>query len=423
MKIGEAVGVAIATFGLLVLSGLSVSSVNAGGTFTVRNCQGPSPYQTIQSAVNAAEASGGGNVNVCPGTYPEQVTITSQLNLQGIQSGTMDAAIITPPNSGVVANAPDLNSGSSTNTVAAQLYVKNVTHGNVNVSNLVVDGSGTNGNGLNSCNTDLVGVLFQDSSGSIEGVTTRNQILGSAPLMPALGGCQDGLGIWVQSDSAKANTHVEVESCSVHDFQKNAMEVDGAGTQMQIEGNSVVGAGPTPIIAQNGIQVSNQAQAQVKNNLVIDLDYSQTSTFASGILVDGSSNVQVQQNNVGNVQEAIVFATDPTFGGPADHGQAQQNFISATSSFGDAIDMCSNNDQANNNNIFQANGESAIHFDAACGSGNNNHANGNTITEANVGILKDTGTTGNNADGNNFFGVVTTEVDPPSSVRLPSPHQ
>jgi len=419
--------IAIAAAGFIALIGRSVTPASAGGNFTVGSCPGGT-YPTIQDGVNAAQAAGGGNVNVCPGTYPEQVTITGQVNLQGIQSGTMDAAVIVPPSGGLVANATDFY---SSNSVAAQLFVKDVTQGNANVSNLVVDGSGTAGNGINSCSLDPVGIFYQNSSGTINGVTARNQVPGSAPVNTApLGGCQTGLGIWIQSASAQANTQVQVQNSSIHDFAKNAMEVDGAGTKVQVQNNSVVGAGPTTVVAQNGIQIDELAQGQVKNNLVIDLDYTNPAgpvsgdTFATGILIIGSSNIQVQQNNVGNVQEAIFFGTDPSFGGSGDHGQAQQNVIAATSIDGDAIDLCSNNDSANNNSIFEANGESAIHFDSLCGStGNDDQAKGNTITEADVGVLSDVGTTMDQATGNNFFGVVATATDPAASSHVPSPHK
>src|SRR5258708_31341805 len=59
-------------------------------------------FSTIQSAVSTVAA--GSNVNVCPGTYPEQVVITEPLTLTGVTDGTGDAAVITLPSGGLVAN-------------------------------------------------------------------------------------------------------------------------------------------------------------------------------------------------------------------------------------------------------------------------------------------------------------------------------
>jgi hypothetical protein len=88
---------------------------------------------------------------------------------------------------------------------------------------------------------------------------------------------------------------------------------------------------------------------------------------------------------------------------------------------GDAIDLCSNDGQADNNKIFAANGEAAVRFDAGCGgangvapTGNNNQADDNTINEALLGILTDSGAISNQANGSNFFNVVTTN-DPSQS--------
>ena len=81
-------------------------------TVVVGSCK-PSltSFSTIQAAVNAAPA--GSNIDVCPGTYPEQVTITSKsLTLVGIVAGTNDAAVLTPPSGGLVINATDIGGGT-----------------------------------------------------------------------------------------------------------------------------------------------------------------------------------------------------------------------------------------------------------------------------------------------------------------------
>src|SRR5271154_3756493 len=50
------------------------------------SCANPG-FNTIQAAVNAAPS--GASINVCPGTYTEQVAITKSLNLVGIGSPTI----------------------------------------------------------------------------------------------------------------------------------------------------------------------------------------------------------------------------------------------------------------------------------------------------------------------------------------------
>src|SRR5271154_1139769 len=58
---------------------------------TVGTCEPGNQYPTIQAAVNAATP--GSTVNICPGTYTEQVLITKNLHLVGVASGTKHAAV------------------------------------------------------------------------------------------------------------------------------------------------------------------------------------------------------------------------------------------------------------------------------------------------------------------------------------------
>jgi hypothetical protein len=89
------------------------------------------------------------------------------------------------------------------------------------------------------------------------------------------------------------------------------MTIDGPSTTADVSGNTVNGAGRdaflSPIIAQNGIQVSRGASAQVRNNIVTGNSYT-GSSFASsgGILIFGGcgdplvTGVQVMGNTLFN---------------------------------------------------------------------------------------------------------------------------
>jgi pectin methylesterase-like acyl-CoA thioesterase len=63
-------------------------------TLTAGNCP-RGAFATIQSAVDTANP--GDTVQVCPGFYPEQVTITKPLTVKGIAVANADAAVILPP--------------------------------------------------------------------------------------------------------------------------------------------------------------------------------------------------------------------------------------------------------------------------------------------------------------------------------------
>jgi hypothetical protein len=359
----------------------------------VGTCLGASPYATIQSAVTAAPS--GGTVLVCPGTYPEQVTITQPLTLKGIQVGNNDAAVVTSPAGGVVINTTNFTHGWP---AAGQVLVQNTTA--VNISNLTVDGSG---NELPTCTpvltTYLIGIYYQNASGTVNSVATRNQITN---------GCW-GIGIYVETEGS-ATANFEIFNASVHSYSSVGIVTNQPGTTASIVGNSVVGLGPTSPIYQYGIQVGFGAKGDVEGNTVID-HFGPSGGF--GIVIFYSSGAKVANNTVGNSTYGIGTESEP--GAPADHTTIVGNTILAThnegytSDVGDAIDACSNSNLIIGNTIY-ASDESGIHLDSTCGSsGNNNVVKQNMLNEACAGILEDPVTTGNLVTpGNLFFNDVST---------------
>ena len=228
---------------VLLFAACSLAQRAHAAPLIVGTCMSGTEFTTISAAVAAAPA--GSTIHVCPGTYPEQVTIsTSNLTLVGVESGTSDAAVVVPPSGGVVANATDIFG----NSVAAQIFVQNAT--GVTIARLTVDGSA---NGLSGCATNLDGIYFQNSSGTVTDSAIRNQILAPADL-----GCQVGLAIIVESNTGAPA--VTVSSNSIHNYQKNGITADGLGNgsggpSATVTGNTVIGIGPNPSIAQNGIQI------------------------------------------------------------------------------------------------------------------------------------------------------------------------
>ena len=85
----------------------SLGQITHASTLVVGTCKPGTSFSKIQLAVNAA--SPGSTIDVCPGTYPEQVTIAESLTLQGVVSANSARPVITVPAGGfkVVTNVFD----------------------------------------------------------------------------------------------------------------------------------------------------------------------------------------------------------------------------------------------------------------------------------------------------------------------------
>ena len=386
---------------ILAALSLAVAVVPASlhaATLYVGSCGSPNK-PTIQAAVNASSQYD--TVLVCPGTYPEQVTITKNLTLQGLVVGTAGQVVITPPAAGVATNTADLYPGGL--PVAAQVLVQNARQ--VVLNNITVDGAG---NGINGCAPDLRGIYYQNAGGTIENVTTRNQVLvdGSAGLI----GCQSGQGIFVQTGYGTSSTpqYVAIVGNSVRNFQKDGITVDGAPLTFLVQKNYIVGQGPTTGAGENGIQISDGATGQVLYNTTVD-ELQSFDTDASGILIYSSANVEVGFNTIGSTNFGIATVSDPTYPsaqdptGSGDHTYIHDNNVVGTQVY-DGIDACSNSNTITNNTVFGST-ESGIHLDSSCGgTGKNNSVTFNTINEACAGILQ--GGTPNTLGGGTLLGII-----------------
>lgn len=202
-------------------------------------CDGKvSSFATISTAV--AAASSGDTILVCPGTYTEQVTVTtSSLTLQ---SQTPLAAIIKAP--------------LSMADPKAVVHVNGAT--NVSILDFTVSGPGDS-----NCNSIRYGVRV-DGGGSATLDGNKIQDIRDNPF----GGCQNGIGILVGRALDVTTGSATITDNEIVGYQKGGIVVDKAGSSATITGNQVTGAGPTKIIGQNGIQVSRGATATITDNEV-----------------------------------------------------------------------------------------------------------------------------------------------------------
>jgi hypothetical protein len=282
-------------------------------------------YPTISAAIAASAAND--RINVCPGTYSEQVTISLPLFLAGMEaaSGTtaQDRAVITlPPNP--VVNAMSQFNGEM---FIAQILVQNVNPaGNfgVVISNLTVDG-GANpaGQGLYckgvGLSAGLVGIFYDATNnapgtvGNIGDVTTRNQQTENV-------GC--GYGIWVENGSP-TNQSVTIQNNSVHDFDLGGITAVTApmgappAVTATIKGNFVHGSVSCSECSPYGIDTQT-IEGTILGNVItgvvsgitagdstIPITNNTVAGFGTGVTLSGGSTAS--SNEIANVYTAFVL--------------------------------------------------------------------------------------------------------------------
>jgi len=340
-------------------------------------------FTHIQDAINSAAA--GDRIRICQGTYAEQLTIQKSLTLDADSGAILMPGVMHQNTVSLFDSAP----------IAAAILVQNAP--NVTVRGLIVDGAN---NGISACAPDLEGITFQNASGSIEKTAVRNFKLGSG-----LEGCQSGTGIFVQSGGGTIS-NVEIEDCTIHDYQKNGITADEVGTNASIRHNVVTGLGPTTGAAQNGIQIGFGAEGVIERNLVTNNIWSPCSVaatcqfVATNILVTQSDGVEISRNRAGISQVAIFVA--------GNNASVLRNETFAAFVF-DGVRIEGNQAHVRDNQVF--NGAEAGIFLL----GNNNVVRENVITEAPIGILKDTSSMGDLIAANLFFDTPIKVQDPPSA--------
>jgi hypothetical protein len=282
--------------------------------FAVGNCKPSLPSFPNISAAVSSPLTVGSTVMVCPGTYAEQVTIAQSLTLQGITSGNSAQPVITVPASGLTANITD-PFGSP---FAAQVGVN---AGPVNISNITVDGTG----GSNGCSLNLVGIFYENSSGTVNEVTVRNEMNA---------GC--GFGIFAENATA-TNESVTIENSSVHDVDGSALLAASNQTPptltATIKGNYVessyigvfeyTGAGPGSVTG-NTITAGQISIISVAPSV----------TISSNTLINSPIGISADATGISATSNKIWNSSSPGFFGTArgiDFGASgmtiQSNFI------------------------------------------------------------------------------------------------
>ena len=234
-------------------------------------------YATIQAAVDAA--SPGDTVVVARGTYTEQVTFAADKdNITLRAQSPFQAKIVAPA------------------TLTGDKAIVEVDGADgVTVRGFTITGPAQTAGDL------AYGVAIDGGSATI-----RDNFITRIRNNP-LDGAQTGIGVIVLGDQSKASA--VLSGNLITDYQKGGVVVFGADATAAVSGNVVVGAGPTDAIAQNGIQVSDGADAAVSGNTVTGNVYTGEGVSAAGIYADTAGSVSVTGNRVFGNQTGLLLLT------------------------------------------------------------------------------------------------------------------
>jgi hypothetical protein len=338
----------LATLPLLAVQPLLASTVQVGTCKT-----GLQSFLTISAAVSSVPA--GSTIDVCPGTYAEQVAINKPLNLVGVAAGTTNQVLITVPSAGLVANAVSMFG----ETVAAQVLVE---AGQVNITNITVDGTG----GDMSCTVWLAGIFYgSGSSGAVNQVRASGQIDSTC-----------GVGIWAENANIPGET-VTVQNSTVYN-------VDSAGI--------FAGSGTTPTLTanlNNNVVNASAAVAAIDSDSVKgQVNGNDVSNSVFGVY--DISNINVQTNTIVGATTAGIYM--------ANGGTASGNDVSGSS---EGVLLGANGATLKGNTIMSS---TTAGVELGCFSAT---VNNNLINDAPVGVDAAPTTV---ALGSNTFANTTTTI-------------
>lgn len=240
-----------------------------------------SSYNSIQNAISAVPS--GATIQICPGTYPEQVSITAPVTLEGVATGPEQQVLLTVPGSGLSQNG---TSPVTSFPIFAQILVQDA--GPVNISGLTIDGNSGSCPGGASAGIVYLSVAAA-SSGKVTNSVIRNVANGC--------GSPQGAAFYAENGSGSPSA-LTVQGNSIHSingqgigFGPNQGGTISGNTVSQVSGGlSFQSAGPNVKATGNNISSSQTA---------VSLNSANTVTVQSNVISDTSQTAISLNDNSG----------------------------------------------------------------------------------------------------------------------------
>jgi len=357
-------------------------------------------------------AGPGDRINVCPGTYIEQVTIptsgpgSAKDNIQLRSVGHWQAVIRAPT--------------PMVGTYATKAIVRvNGAHGVTILAFTITGPSGV------VCGGNISYGVRVDNGGSANILGNHITQIRDPDVDGERCGTQNGMGVVVGghfNDGVFSNGSARIEGNLVDNYQKNGIVVGGLGSSAVIAANRVFGSGPQLIIAQNGIEVLQDATAEVKHNFVSSHIFTPQTASPTGVLLAFAGSVDLHHNTVAR-NDVDVFTEFSSATSSLTHNRTR-----ASTFDGIVVDL-SDNITLGDNHTEQNGGPGIGLYDGAAGNtldGNQIERNSNNFSSATDfggGILLDDASSNTVRDNhmrkngtlNGFDNTDGIRVNPPST--------
>lgn len=343
--------------------GPTASTSDAGGPLVVAPIGSTmcptAQFHTIQSAVDAAPA--GSTIKVCAGTYVEQVSIT-----------TDGLTLYSVPDLGAIIKAPAVM--TSPKAIVRVNGAQNVTLRHFTIT----------GPGGGPCDSLEYGVRV-DGGGSATIADNHITKIEDTPF----GGCQNGIGVRIGQMFTGDTGSGSVVHNQIDEYQKGGVVVDNAGSSAEVAFNVVQGVGATPLIAQNGIQISRGATGDVEHNTVSMNNYALPTTDSVGILLfmDSNSGTVVSHNDT-SLNDDGIYLFDGVAGTEISNNSSSQNDVTGITADSTASSNTISMNKASGNGVFDCEDDS---FGTGTAGTANFWVQDFGMTESRPGLCKQTG--------------------------------
>jgi hypothetical protein len=207
-----------------------------------KSCAQPA-YSKVQAAIEAAAP--GATVNVCNGTYTEQLEIKQKVKLNAI-NGAGTATLAMPESFTLSTSACDTK--TPLKNVDEISVCTSTSEDKVTITNLTIEALVPI-----ACTPEALYGIFVAGPGTLK--ATNDTIIGANTTLAGDHGCQHGVAVDVGSKKAKEVGHAVLTGMNISDYEKNGPTVAEAGSTLTVSGSTITGAGPSTETAQNGFEV------------------------------------------------------------------------------------------------------------------------------------------------------------------------